>query len=344
MNDKFFNQNEIDITFCIPTFNRADIVYKCILHLLKISSHKIEVIVSDNASQDHTRELLSKIVDPRFSLQHLPLNTGTFNLLNAALNSRGRIFTWLSDEDDFEINSLDLILDSFSSDPTLSVLIGSTVFGVSQDLISFKNRKILHRRLSLLFLLNFSGCGGVFVRNVDFKRKIKNFHITPENCYEIWNYYPVGFLSAIALEGSLKTTQEIVCRQNRFGRTTIDWKPALELGEIKNKAAPHFWPSSIRDKISSKLRFVLDDKQLNLRDKFMMINHILHQAFSDFYSIRNPNFLVLLQQHYSIQEIIDFRSEIESSNFEFFFKVTTEILALYLYVAKYFFMKTKLDV
>ena len=57
---------EIFLSICIPTFNRAEIVYRTVKKCLEYNSDKIEVVVSDNCSDDNTEELLMKIDDKRF--------------------------------------------------------------------------------------------------------------------------------------------------------------------------------------------------------------------------------------------------------------------------------------
>lgn len=47
------------ISICIPTYNRANVVYRTVVNCLKCKDEDIEVVVSNNCSEDNTEELLS---------------------------------------------------------------------------------------------------------------------------------------------------------------------------------------------------------------------------------------------------------------------------------------------
>jgi glycosyltransferase involved in cell wall biosynthesis len=320
---------DIDITFCIPTFNRGTSVLACVMHLLHNSKYNIEIIVSDNNSSDNTIELLSQISDKRLIIRQLFYNTGTYNLLNAAAQSNGKILTWLSDEDNFEFKSLDNILDKFHKNPNLSVLIGSTVFGVGKNNIQFKDKKFLHRRESLFFLLNFLGCGGVFVKTEDLMINSEIFQISPRNCLSFWNYYPVAFLSAMALKGSLETVSEVTCIQERFNPTTLNWNPLVDSSNLKDQKLPHFYPDSIKSKIISKLKFTARDINLSKFDKVFLMQKFIVKGIRELLSIRSIDFITLLNQHYIPRVVEDFKKEIQISGVRYIWRIFLIVIQIY---------------
>jgi glycosyltransferase involved in cell wall biosynthesis len=83
------------ISFCVPTYNRSAKSFELVSEILSFQSSDIEVIVLDNASTDNTKELLKKIVDPRFKyfkndisilgpqniIKSLTLGSGKFSFL-----------------------------------------------------------------------------------------------------------------------------------------------------------------------------------------------------------------------------------------------------------------------
>jgi len=64
------------VSFCIPTFNRAEKIYALILEILSYSDNDIEVVVLDNCSTDSTKNKLLTISDKRFSFYENEINIG----------------------------------------------------------------------------------------------------------------------------------------------------------------------------------------------------------------------------------------------------------------------------
>ena len=66
------NGEKLLISIIIPTRDRADYLKYSVQTALKIDDIEIEVIVSDNASSDHTKKIISSIKDDRLKY----INTG----------------------------------------------------------------------------------------------------------------------------------------------------------------------------------------------------------------------------------------------------------------------------
>lgn len=86
------------ISFCIPTYNRAEILGECLADLLsKIRKFNFEIIVSDNYSNDGTKELVKKYQDQygriKYIQQECKLNVDV-NFANALSYSTSK-YTWL---------------------------------------------------------------------------------------------------------------------------------------------------------------------------------------------------------------------------------------------------------
>ena len=63
-------------TIAIPTFNRARLLERCLESALAQTATSFEVLISDNASEDDTADLLRRISDPRLVVQRQPRNIG----------------------------------------------------------------------------------------------------------------------------------------------------------------------------------------------------------------------------------------------------------------------------
>lgn len=90
------------VTVGVPTYNRADRLERALRSVLEQTHRRLEVIVSDNASTDATRELCERLAaqDDRLTYTRRPENVGptaNFNGLLAA--GAGDLFMFLGDDD-----------------------------------------------------------------------------------------------------------------------------------------------------------------------------------------------------------------------------------------------------
>ena len=88
------------LSICIPTYNRAEIVFECVKNCLKNEYDFLEVVVTDNCSTDTTEEKLSQIKDSRFKYYKNKENIGYANLSMCMKNGSGKYCLLLSDEDE----------------------------------------------------------------------------------------------------------------------------------------------------------------------------------------------------------------------------------------------------
>lgn len=111
--------SNILLTIAIPTFNRAEYLKENLKILVNQSSHinKVEIIVIDNASTDHTREVCQKYYNLRdFSYIRLDKNLGMSSSQYESLSrARGKYVCLIADDDFLRPNGLKLILQTISS-------------------------------------------------------------------------------------------------------------------------------------------------------------------------------------------------------------------------------------
>jgi len=87
------------ISFCIPTYNRAKRVLKCVTHILQYRGDEIEIVVSSNASNDNTLELLEEITDKRLKVYSNQENILELNWPLVVSKATGKFAALMSDED-----------------------------------------------------------------------------------------------------------------------------------------------------------------------------------------------------------------------------------------------------
>lgn len=93
------NMNQPLLSICIPTYHRGKTVYNTVKSILENNIDFIEVVVSDNASPDDTKELLASIRDERLKYFRNNENIGGKNIFKVPRLGIGKWRMLLSDED-----------------------------------------------------------------------------------------------------------------------------------------------------------------------------------------------------------------------------------------------------
>jgi glycosyltransferase involved in cell wall biosynthesis len=115
------------VSIGIPTYNRAKLLKRSIKSALNQNYKNIEVIVSDNASTDETKNIcqyyLSK--DARFKLFNQSSNIGpTANFESVLEKSSGQYFMWLGDDDWIDETYVSSCLKHLMEDESISLVGG----------------------------------------------------------------------------------------------------------------------------------------------------------------------------------------------------------------------------
>ncbi|MDR1910744.1 MAG: glycosyltransferase [Helicobacteraceae bacterium] len=88
------------VSFCIPTYNRAERVCALVTSILSCERDDIEVCVNDNASTDNTKEILSHINDSRFKFFENEANIGMYkNMVISISRASGKYAFYCNDRD-----------------------------------------------------------------------------------------------------------------------------------------------------------------------------------------------------------------------------------------------------
>lgn len=92
--------NDILLSICIPTYNRAEIVYSNIKKYLEFIGDNVQIVVSDNGSKDDTVKLLKSIEDKRLKVYKNTENKGVCYNVNKVIRvAKGDFVLIMSDED-----------------------------------------------------------------------------------------------------------------------------------------------------------------------------------------------------------------------------------------------------
>jgi len=102
------------VTIAIPTYNRANYLQEAIQSALSQTYTHLEIIVSDNASDDNTQEVVSKFCDPRISYIRQDTNVGMHANWQFCLEkAAGEFFLLLSDDDTLMPEAIAWLVEQF---------------------------------------------------------------------------------------------------------------------------------------------------------------------------------------------------------------------------------------
>jgi O-antigen biosynthesis alpha-1,3-abequosyltransferase len=122
----------MELSVCIPTYNRAAYLRDCLRALVSEVRDRCEVVVIDGGSTDATREIAEEFRHkiPRFKYVHSEENRGVdLDILRAVESATGD-YCWLfSDDDCIESGAIDSVLGILASYPNISgVSVHSTAY------------------------------------------------------------------------------------------------------------------------------------------------------------------------------------------------------------------------
>ena len=96
------------VTIAIPTYNRLSFLRQAIDSALSQTHANIQVVVSDNASDDGTADFVASIRDPQLLFLRQKSNIGMLRNWNACLErATGDFFLLLSDDDYLEKSAIE---------------------------------------------------------------------------------------------------------------------------------------------------------------------------------------------------------------------------------------------
>lgn len=127
------------VSVCIPTFNRAGCLEKAITSAQKSDFPNLEIIVSDNASNDSTEELCRQKAksDVRIRYFRHPKNLGpTANFEFARTQAKGKYFLWLGDDDCLTEKYIGACVNRLESDEGLILVSGNAAYHLGDNRIT----------------------------------------------------------------------------------------------------------------------------------------------------------------------------------------------------------------
>ncbi len=114
----------IQLSICIPTYNRADILRRNLNILLpQCEGRPVEICISNNASTDHTAAVAAEYPNIRFQTQTSNIGIDR-NILAALRMAEGCYVLPIGDDESFAPGAIDCILTSLRNAPDMLMLNG----------------------------------------------------------------------------------------------------------------------------------------------------------------------------------------------------------------------------
>lgn len=209
------------LSICIPTFNRAKVIKECVNKLLQYNNDDIEIVVSDDCSNDNTLEVLTSIRDDRLKVYENEMNLGaSYNSHMCFMRASGKYSILISDEDDLNLEAVRRLISELNVSDMYSVYIVSGSRGPNDKLI-YPDKEYNSGWEALRDLgFNIRYMTGVIFKTDLYKLKIGN--ISFDDAPNIFSVYSFMYaMTVLFFEGTTKTSSIEYYSQNRFQQTTI---------------------------------------------------------------------------------------------------------------------------
>ena len=132
-------KNAFLLTIAIPTYNRRDLLKRALESIVPQLNSKIEVLVSDNASDDGTDEMIVQSF-PMVRYIKNEINKGAdYNFLQCYREAKGKYVILLGSDDRIAAGAIDYLLDFLEKNDCDLVFLNFRCFDVTKKGIYIKN-------------------------------------------------------------------------------------------------------------------------------------------------------------------------------------------------------------
>lgn len=302
------NSNYI-LSICIPTFNRRNYLEKAVESVLKIYNPEIEIIISDNCSEDDTKDYCENLIKqyPFIKYNRNKENLGPDrNFLTLFQLATGKYVQILSDDDEVRCKNIEKFLDFLRDEEfCLGELYSITNDGSPLHEINEQNR--VYQEDEICDFIETCGINLTFVSALLFN---KNYFLEVENPQQFVNSYLLQSHLAMAMLKFCKKTAMIYdyyccATPNTSGGYNIyeifvkNWKMVLCVTAAKSGISKKFLKKQFgRDLVFAKRYLVLEKRsgiKFRTDHKFRYFKYSFSYAYGIFVILPillMPRFLV----------------------------------------------------
>ncbi|MBB6624099.1 glycosyltransferase family 2 protein [Clostridium gasigenes] len=160
-------QKSFKLSICIPTYNRADLLSEAIKSVVDQANDNIEIIISDNGSKDHTRDIVRhwQNIFSNITYFRFEENQGfDINMLKSVDLATGDYCLILGDDDAINKNMVQVLLDRIKSNDDLYVISG---YMCDEKMNKIAIRRGLNLDNEKLFIVNNANDFSIYIDQVE---------------------------------------------------------------------------------------------------------------------------------------------------------------------------------
>jgi glycosyltransferase involved in cell wall biosynthesis len=258
------------ISVIIPTYNAAKYLNTCVKSVLNQTFKDFELLIIDDGSTDHTKEIVTAFDDRRLKYFYQK-NQGKSQARNYGIfRSCGKFISFLDADDFYYKTKLKYLLDFLNNNSHVGCVAGS-VRRISENgqIISakkHKNNKLINIK-DLLFGNSINVCS-TLIRS-DYVKKIEGFDIRLKRG-EDWDFH-----YRLALSGcSIIVKKDIVCAY-RFRQNAIDKTNDMYCRSMIEVTKKMFENEALPDKLKELKNHALSSTYLRLSARSYASNNMM---------------------------------------------------------------------
>ncbi|WGT40580.1 glycosyltransferase family 2 protein [Lysinibacillus sp. 1 U-2021] len=218
------NEESIKLSICIPTYNRAQILKNTLLNVLDCIDDDIEIVVSDNNSEDNTYSVIKDLKDPRIKYFKNQENIGAVrNIVRVLERAKGKFSLLISDEDIICISTISTIKKIIDDTPNISAILGGVLDQENRPYIQYARNKYIEGKETMenIAFSNFYISGVIFNNDLIDFQDLNQQLLKPNNGF--LHLYPHRYiLTRLTLLGDIITIDNFICKQGEKGKNYIE--------------------------------------------------------------------------------------------------------------------------
>jgi glycosyltransferase involved in cell wall biosynthesis len=287
----------IILSICIPTYNRAKSLKRCIENIIQYKSQFIEIIISSNNSVDNTDEVVKSLDDGRIRYFKNKKNLGfDENLLKTVEYANGEYVFFLSDEDFIDHNALSRLLTYLSKKNNVSQILGTVIqhdnriYSSYGDMYLKKGSESLER-----ILFNYTYMSGIVLKK-------NSLDLEKAKSYISCAYMFIVFQAQAMVKGDTLCSSRIFCAQGPVENESFNRKEILKSSDKGKPIANPYHYSSRIYQLKEKIRLVYEISEDD-RTKNILLNKLTIQAADSLVSAPAYHLKPFFSNLWSIKEI-----------------------------------------